>query len=269
MIHILTVHWKDPRWINIQLDYLEKYISSDYQVYAFLNNIPNEYESKFYYCNTENITSHAIKLNILADIASFNSTSSDDIIMFIDGDAFPVAPLKDYIEQSLADSPLVAIQRKENNGDIQPHPCFCATTVRFWNEINGDWKEGFQWRDKNNQLVTDVGGNLLQKLMENNYSWKKMLRSNISDIHPLWFGVYDGLIYHHGAGFRAPLSREDAKIYRKIFNLIVPLSLRDNIKKTKLIKKVRDRIVNSKELMEAADNIYNKIKTDDNFFKSL
>lgn len=269
MIHILTVHWKDPKWINIQLDYLTKYISSDYQVYAFLNEIPNKYESKFYYSNTENITSHAIKLNILADMASFNSTSKDDIIIFIDGDAFPVAPLMGYIEKKLAQSPLVAIQRKENNGDIQPHPCFCATTVNFWNEIKGDWKQGYQWKDKNGELVTDVGGNLLQKLESNKYCWEKILRSNRNDIHPLWFGVYNDLIYHHGAGFRSPLSREDAKIYRKLFNMTVPRSLREKLKKTKIIQQVRDKVINSKELIEIEERIYEQIKTDYDFYKSL
>ena len=36
-----------------------------------------------------------------------------------------------------------------------------------------------------------------------------MLRSNRRNLHPLWFGLYEDLIYHHGAGFRPPLSRAD------------------------------------------------------------
>jgi hypothetical protein len=36
-----------------------------------------------------------------------------------------------------------------------------------------------------------------------------MLRSNKRDLHPLWFGVYENLVNHHGAGFRKPAMRTD------------------------------------------------------------
>jgi hypothetical protein len=39
--------------------------------------------------------------------------------------------------------------------------------------------------------------------------WFPMRRSNKRDLHPLWFGLYDDLAYHHGAGFREPISRAD------------------------------------------------------------
>jgi len=39
--------------------------------------------------------------------------------------------------------------------------------------------------------------------------WYPLLRSNGRNLHPIWFGIYGDIIYHHGAGFRAPVSRYD------------------------------------------------------------
>ena len=61
-------------------------------------------------------------------------------------------------------SSLLAVKRLENNGDIQPHSLFCATTVGFWRQINGDWNYGYEWLNNQNRHVTDVGGNLLKIL---------------------------------------------------------------------------------------------------------
>jgi hypothetical protein len=215
MIHVLTVHWKSSEWIDIQLRYLSAHLSQPYQTYAFLNYIPqvNQHLNKFDYANKEDIDPHAIKLNLLADMACFNAASDDDLLMFIDGDAFPVAPLDDFIKDKLASYPLLAIQRLENNGDQQPHPCFCVTTVGFWKAIKGDWKPGNKpWRNEVGDKVRDVGGILYHRLNERNQDWYKMLRSNQHQyLNQVMFGVYDGLIYHHGAGFRPPRIRADKK----------------------------------------------------------
>ena len=269
MIHVLTVHWKDPMWIDIQLAYLKTHINAEFKVYAFLNDIPTEYNSKFFYTSTENIIEHSIKLNILADIAIFNSENDSDILLFIDGDAFPIAPLDKYIDQGIKNSQLIAIQRKENNGDIQPHPCFCATTVGFWKKIQGDWNEGYKWKDSNNNLITDVGGNLLEKLNNKNISWKKILRSNTLSTHPLWFGVYDNIIYHHGSGFREPVSREDSKLLRSVFRSLIPKAIQNKLKQNIFAKKAF-RVINSSEKMKKISNdIYEEIKTNTNFYKKL
>ena len=209
MIHIATVHWCDDRWIDIQLKYLKMFITEPYRIYAFLNGLEHDYKSLFFYASSEPIQSHAIKLNLLADIASFNADSEDDLLIFIDGDAFPIDYVLPFAYSTLSKYRLMAIQRKENCGDIQPHPSFCLTTIKLWKEINGDWKAGYEWKDERGRNVNDVGGNLLKILNERGINWYPMLRSNRSNIHPLWFGIYDNLIYHHGAGFRPPVSRLD------------------------------------------------------------
>jgi hypothetical protein len=112
--------------------------------------------------------------------------------------------------------PLAAVQRRENLGDVQPHPAFCLTTVGFWKEIAGDWKQGFAWENDAGRSITDVGGNLLGILRKRGIDWFPMLRSNKRNLHPLWYGIYDDLVYHHGAGSRmaAPHARIDFYLNR-------------------------------------------------------
>lgn len=205
MIHIATVHWHTDKWIDLQSQQLQNCIAAPFRVYAFLNDIPEHHYAKFYYVCDEPIEEHAIKLNLLADIISFQA-KDDDILIFLDGDAFPIASLDEFLKETLSENTLTAIQRREHLSDIQPHPSFCATTVGFWKKIKGDWKMGYCWQDSSGQMVTDVGGNLLKILNDSGTSWLPMYRSRSVGEHPLWYGIYHELIYHHGAGFRTPFS---------------------------------------------------------------
>jgi len=216
MIHIATVHWLDETWVDIQLDYFKRHLGEHpYLLYTFLNGIDaDRYRQKIHYVSTDPIVAHTTKLNLLADRIC-QQAAPDDIIYFIDGDAFPVGDIQGYVEEKLQDVPLVAIKRLENEGDPQPHPSFCATTVRFWQEIGGDWGQGPQWITSSGQQRTDTGGLLWAKLKERQIEWCPMLRSNRVDIHPLWFGLYAGLIYHHGAAFRTPYCMVDIQNARK------------------------------------------------------
>ncbi len=55
----------------------------------------------------------------------------------------------------------------------------------------------------------DVGSRLMLELEERGIDWQPMLRTNTKEVHPVWFAVYGHRIYHHGAGFRPPISRVD------------------------------------------------------------
>lgn len=267
MIHILTVHWKDDRWIDIQLKYLKRHIKMPYKVYAFLNDLPGDHRDKYFYSSTENIKSHAIKLNFLADMATLHSVNPDDWLMFIDGDAFPIGNIVTFVSRHIDNYPLLAIQRKENIGDKQPHPSFCVTTVKFWNEINGDWKAGYSWKNSEGEMVTDVGGNLLEKLEKANVEWYPMLRSNKNEMHDLWFGVYEKMIYHHGAGFRNTVSRIDLRDKRYLpsisFKNKILNTLYDYCRKAekKVIKKTVDKKNNA-----LSEKVYQNILSDTKFY---
>ncbi len=208
MINIVTVHWQTPKWIEVQLSYLERHLEGEFRVFASLNGITDlELRDRFYYSDDLE-GSHEEKLNALAAVVIERSDPTD-ILMFIDGDAFPVRSLDAWMHDTLRTYPLAAVRRDENLGDRQPHPCFCVTTVDFWRRIDGDWRRGGTWINSVGREVTDPGGNLLHRLEELNQDWLPLVRTNTNNPHPLWFAVYGHLVYHHGAGFRTMFSRTD------------------------------------------------------------
>ena len=202
MIYVLTVHWRIDFWVDVQIAHLRKYIHDPFRILAFCEGTRHDHSTKFDYCSpVKGIVDHATKLNALADIVC-DTAQDGDMLIFLDSDAFPVRDITDYIRSELAMWPLVAVQRLENAGDIQPHPCFSITTAGFWRRIGGDWRAGPTWRNSAGQVVTDVGANLLRSLTLKGIEWGKLHRSNRVNLHPLFFAVYGGIVYHHGAGSR-------------------------------------------------------------------
>ena len=260
MIHILTVHWKDDRWVDIQLEYFKKHIREPYKVYAFLNSLPRDHRGKYFHSSTEDIQSHAIKLNLLADMAILHADNDDDWLMFIDGDAFPIGDIVSFAHRKLREYPLLAIQRKENVGDIRPHPSFCITTVKFWKEIKGDWKSDHKWRDATGNEFTDPGGNLFSILENRKIRWFPLLRSNKTELHQIFFGIFEDLIYHHGAGFRQPYARVDLQRYTTEKIPFIGI----------LLKKRREKIMWRRIVKEnkiLSERVYQSILSDTNFYK--
>lgn len=277
MIHIATVHWQSDKWIQVQYKFLKNHIHGNFKLYGFLNEIENDYSSLFHYISKEPIINHAIKLNILADIIVMNASHDNDLIIFIDGDAFPIADIESILLNLLDEYPLIAIKRMENNGDIQPHPSFCATTVGFWKQIKGDWKSGYHWKNSQGEMITDVGGNLLRSLQVRKINWHPLLRTNSTKLHPLMFGIYGNLIYHHGFGFRS-LAR-GGRIYqflnnrKKIANRLdsrIMARLPDHYfrkfkEKYDPLKKLDMKMYNKYQPM--AESIFFEIMNNDHFFQ--
>jgi hypothetical protein len=209
MIHVATVHWFSDVWIDLQLRYLERNLHEPYRVWACLEGIDDRFAERF----DEVVPAagpHAGKLNLLAyrigDVAE-----PDDLIMFLDGDAFPVGDVIGVARAALGESDLMAIRRDENAGDRQPHPSFCITSVQTWRALRGDWLSGYAWTAPDGTRTTDVGGNLLYLLEQSGRTWTPLLRSHQFGEHPVWFGVYGSVVYHHGAGFRPSISRFDER----------------------------------------------------------
>jgi hypothetical protein len=209
-INVLTVHWRSAKWIDVQLDYLQRYANGPYRVFASLNGIADDGPPGRFHYASDLTGTHAEKLNELAALACSESDPSD-ILLFLDGDAFPIAPLEPWISEVLCSYRLAAVRRDENLGDPQPHPSFCVTTVALWQELKGDWRPGGTWTDPFGQECTDVGGTLLHQLRDMGIDWLPLLRTNTSNPHPVWFGIYDHRVYHHGAGFRNRASRVDVR----------------------------------------------------------
>jgi hypothetical protein len=208
MLYVATVHYMSPRWIEIQASYLRRHISIPFQTWGSIEGIDTSHSASFDRV-LEQRGPHPGKLNHLAlEICSV--ASDDDLIMFLDGDAFPIADPMPVIEEGLENAPLVAVRRAENLDEPQPHPSFCVTTVGSWRSLPGDWSIGPVWPAVNGKPTSDVGANLLRTLELSKTPWVQLLRTNGSHLHPLFFGIYGDIVYHHGAGFRDnPVSRVD------------------------------------------------------------
>jgi hypothetical protein len=263
MIHIATVHWATDRWVDVQLHYLERHIQGPFRVYACLDGIERDLSDRFYYSLSLGQSRHPDKLNLLAELIA-GEANVNDLIVFLDGDAFPIAPFEPAVEVMLAENPLAAIRRDENLGDPQPHPSFCVTTVGFWQDIGGDWSRGQTWLNADGDTVNDPGGKLLKALEERGIGWTPLLRSNAKDLHPVFFGVYGGLVYHHGAGFRLALSRGDVAQIPGATELSgVERGTPEYTEYMTLTKAKRD------ENERLSDEVFERIKSDDDFAQAL
>jgi hypothetical protein len=264
MIHIATVHFKSNHWIAIQRDYFRKHVPKPFRVYGWLNDVPEYPADAFDFVCTEPVMDHAVKLNLLADMICLSATSDKDVIIFIDGDAFPINDLGELIDGKLEEHRLIAVQRLENNGDCQPHPCFCMTTVGDWRAWKGDWKQGYQWCNPQGKLETDVGGNLLKIMQDHKVPWLPLHRSGGAAAHPVLFSIYAGLVYHHGAAFRHAVTRHDVSQEK--------VTLADKLAavfpwrmKRVILRRKRERI--GKRNGELSQQLYRQIRDDAAFFQ--
>jgi hypothetical protein len=263
VLHIATVHHRSPRWIEIQTRELRRHISEPYETWTSLEGIEDSYATHFDHV-IDQAGGHAGKLNDLAlEIAHHGA--DDDLVMFLDGDAFPIDDPMPLIRSALANTPLVAAQRAENLGDQQPHPCFCVTTVSTWRQLPGDWSMGHRWQTADGRLYTDVGGNLLHALELTGTPWTPVHRTNPIRIDPLMFAIYGDAIYHHGAGFRKRGGASRA--YYDSRPRLIPLS--DNTLQRVVAQRInRARVTRWKvrtrgpQILES-NRLFEKIKSDD------
>jgi len=261
MIHVATVHWKTDRWVDVQLGYLGRHVAAPYRVYAFLEGEACAHAARFDVA-MEGGGRHSENLNALARRIAAEA-APDDVLLFIDGDAFPITGLAEPVARMLAERPLAAVRRAENDGDPQPHPCFCATTVGFWQEIGGDWSAGHHWQSATGEWQTDVGANLLRTLEERGVEWTQLLRSNRRNLHPLLFGVYADLVYHHGAGFRETLTRTDS---REVRARLAVLASTDEERRRWLWELRKERKAQNSRL---GAEVYERLRSDDGFWREL
>jgi len=273
MIYLATIHWKTDRWINIQQKYIKRYISDRFKIYASLYGIDKKYYSKFNYVYSNTLIDHGEQLNYLAERITKDSNDDNDIIVFIDGDAFPISELSSYINNKLRQYPLIAIQRRENEGDRKPHPSFCATTVGFWKRIKGDWERGYLYQNDAGKMITDIGAILYEKLRNENVIWHPLLRTNKINFHSVMFGIYDDMVYHHGAGFREPCLRSelDNNYNNTLLNKIISIvtdNLTQKIKdKYNPVYKVKKEIIKKNQVV--SNKIFRWIIEDEFFFEKF
>ena len=230
MLHILTLHLSD-KWVDIQKRELARFISEPYKVYARLGEEPfkfkeNEKGERIKYSDTTiSYDKHKHKfdgaisgaqhwtysMGKLVDYVLKNfEVKSDDTILLLDSDAFPIAPMGDFLEKKLEEYPFVSAQEPMHEWDrnplyLIPHPMFMAFKAKHIIEDNlTDYLREII-KDKNDNWW----GGTINWLKERGYYYYPLTRSNKTDLHPLYYAIYDDLIYHHWAGSRNMITRPD------------------------------------------------------------
>lgn len=273
MLYILSAHYRNAEWIDIQLDYLSRYMKVPFKMWITTWGIQQVKDKRIARVYQDVSPTHSEQLNQLASHV-LEVADSEDYILFIDSDAFPIKEIN-QLDNILNGNDLAAIQRMENNGDPQPHPCFCLTRVAFWKKIGGDWRKGNQrWVGYDGVKRTDIGGLLYEKLNKEKIEWTKIRRSNRCSFHSVWFGIYGDLIYHHGAGSRAFFSASDYKKLPKWRFFLLKHGLArfdgagviDKILSFKIDKIIRE---NDEKIRKLSRVIIDDIKNDYSFWKRI
>ena len=260
MLHIATVHFRSARWIPIQARELQRHLRIPFRTWTSLEGINPSY-GRYFDRVIEQLGPHADKLNHLAlEIA--HEADDNDLLMFLDGDAFPIADPAPLIDAGLQSAPLLAVRRSENVGDPYPHPCFCVTSVGTWRALPGDWTMGYRWKDVNGVDRTDVGANLMRQLELTGTPWTPVLRTNQRNLHPLFFAVYGDVIYHHGAGFRSPIDQTDRAGLTHIPDLSLPI-VRSVAWRLGLLRRRASRAKTARRNQKLSEEIFAKIERDD------
>ena len=194
MINIATVHWKSNFFQEVQYENITRNLN-EFKIWAFVDKVPGAGgiadSHRYFYHADSGQTNHLIKLDMLADLIC-ESSSPEDLILFMDGDAWPVSSVQNFMVESLKQFPVGGVVRIEN-GERYPHPCFTFTTVGYWQEADLSWSK----QDINH---------ILHVLEARKDGWTKIRRSGGLSDHPVFFSIYGDMVYHHGAGFRLPVS---------------------------------------------------------------
>jgi len=220
MIHIATSHWKMSTWIDIQLGYIKEFLPGCKTYLSATQNVIDKHGSKFTFAADINrresfvydsvaglrgSIDHCERLNGLFDVIELSS-NSDDIVLFLDVDAFPIAPCTDKLHELLDSFEFVSICGCRES---RLNPAFCACRVGSFKQIGASWRIGNYYYRLNdfgaNRRVRlcDTGGGTAIEIRRLRKRWLQLHRCNRRNLHPVLFGIYGGLAYHNGMGLRS------------------------------------------------------------------
>lgn len=249
MVHIITINWTTDKWIDIQSDSFKNFISTPYKVYTKLGNMGDDifkkHNQKFHYCVPGKIgeKSHVtvgMKL-ALEEIKKQSNLDPEDIILIIDSDAFLINNL-DILVKKLDDYPFVSCQEPQHEIDPTreiPHPMFfmfkfssLSEQLEYYLTTIQDDGTGTWW------------GGLIKWMKNNNYKYYPVKRSNKTNLHPLYFGIYEDILYHHWAGSRNMITRPDRRLSIETGEDLKSIAEKNH----NLSNQVYEQIVNQKDI---------------------
>jgi hypothetical protein len=109
MIHIITIHFKTPKWVDLQLKQIDKH-TSDYKVWTYCDGFDiSPHKHKFHFCENfkhsdkiykQASHNHQAKLNSLTEVVlSDVDTQDNDLLIWLDSDSFPIKNVNDYVSE--------------------------------------------------------------------------------------------------------------------------------------------------------------------------
>lgn len=217
-VAICTIHGNSPAykgpfarnysWPRLQIEQLRRYTPAGYTVYAYGNNLMPVHEAFLRGCPevrffSSKETRNGVFKHVwpLRNWLGRKAVLKHKYVVHLDSDAFPVCPdwLNIYSAMLSTRNPVVAVQRKEN-GDLHSDRSFLMYS-----------REGFRQHAFDFSPVDqkDAGAGISEHLEHLGLSWTALKRSNQHDYHPLISGIYDDRIYHHAAGSREPIFRQN------------------------------------------------------------
>lgn len=206
MLHIITIHYKD-KWVDIQRNMLKEFVTEPYKVYTRLGENYKKHKNKF--DGALDGSGHLSEsIGLILDNFVIDNLKEGDKVLTLDSDAFPIAPISKFLNEKLKDYPIVSCQEPMWEWDMSykiPHPMFMVFKAEHILHNNLSHYLRNIIKDKNNNWW----GGVLGWMSENNYNYYPMVRSNKVNMHDLYFGIYEDLIYHHGAGSRRMIARTD------------------------------------------------------------
>ena len=221
MIHIYTLHFKNDYWVDLQVESFKKHIKVPYKSYAIFSHMTSDvYEKRKDYYDYFEVREkgrhihkggnyHPTDGNRHIFPVIKQNLKPEDIVIRIDSDAFFIDDITDEFVNKVQDKKFIAIHEPQHEWDLNyraPHPAFYAFRGEYLNQ-RLDLAMGEMSEDGH----SNWWGLLIKWFKESNVDWYALERSNKINLHSLYFGIYDDLVYHHYAGSRDRITRVDRK----------------------------------------------------------
>tara|TARA_B100000900_G_C20502488_1_gene684375 strand:- start:217 stop:1002 length:786 start_codon:yes stop_codon:yes gene_type:complete len=248
MIHIVTINWTTDKWIDIQLNSFKKWIKESYKVYTRLGNMDEvtyrKHKDKYSCCIPGNVgeSSHVTDgYKAVLPVVKEN-LSKDDLIMFIDSDAFLIGDIS-KLSDKINTFPFMAVvdgNHETNPNLLTPHPMFYLFKAEYFLESNLDSYA----KKKIGDPAGNWWGSILLWLKENNLNYHPLHRTNKVNLHPLYFAIYEDIIYHHWAGSRKMITAADRRRHANTGELLESIAEENHILSDKVYGNINTQLEN-------------------------
>lgn len=189
---------RNPHWHSLQI----KNLNCPHVVYP---NCSDSFPGSTVLKRVGKATGQLGHVEGLNELISYFKTTDSDFYLILDSDCFPIH--NQWLAKLAAvKNDVAAIVRYENlDSFAHPSAFFFKKEVLF--------KVQFGLND-----VQNITGDKFKEVTSNIKEFFPLIRTNRWNPHPIMFGIYWNLFYHHGAGSRTPMFRaiHDLKYYKDL-----------------------------------------------------